>query len=101
MTDFQTPEWCCRLMVSMVPDWCGSILEPTPGEGNLVRELLQRGKYNVTAPSEFWDLSDEIVFSRVIHLPRKTFKGARVQCCIIYLDRGYSGSTDLAFASAP
>ena len=52
--DFQTPEWICRQMVSLVPLGTKTILEPTPGEGNLVRALSE---YEVTAPEDFWEWS--------------------------------------------
>ena len=40
--EFQTPEWCAKLMAQMIP--VGSnILEPTPGNGNLVRAAEKRG----------------------------------------------------------
>lgn len=38
-------------MVSLLPAGTSTVLEPTPGEGNLVRAL---NGYQVTAPSEFW-----------------------------------------------
>lgn len=149
MSDFQTPEWCCLLMASMVPPGCSTVLEPTPGEGNLVRALS--GKYNVTAPKDFFahplvrvdcvvmnppfspmsmgyeildrcmSFSDNVValmpwlvlinssrrvgklldfgLESVTHLPRCTFPGARVQCCILVLRRGYRGQCTLKFAS--
>lgn len=39
MNDFQTPPPVCKYMASLVPPWVKIICEPTPGEGNLVREL--------------------------------------------------------------
>lgn len=30
----------------------------------------------------------------VTHLPRRAFKGARVQCCIIHMEKQYNGRTD-------
>lgn len=143
MQHFQTPEWCCHTMVSMVPSWVKSVLEPTPGDGNLVRALQTR-KFNVTAPEDFWAVSgrwDAVVMNppftpmaegyrildaclgmsdvvvalmpwltiinserrtaslmkfglrEVRHLPRYTFEGSRVQCCILYLDRSFRGQT--------
>jgi hypothetical protein len=140
---FQTPDWCCHTMVSMVPPWVHTVLEPTPGDGNLVR-ALQKRKFNVTAPSEFWsvtgtfdaivmnppftpmsegyrildacmDMSDVIValmpwltiinserrtarlmrfgLKEVRHLPRYTFEGSRVQCCILHLEKNFRGQT--------
>lgn len=42
MTDFQTPDWVCRIMVRRIPLSAKTILEPTPGEGNLVRAISQQ-----------------------------------------------------------
>ena len=49
--DFQTPPLICDYMVGFLPPHVETVLEPTPGQGNLVRAL--RG-YRVTAPTEFW-----------------------------------------------
>ena len=53
--DFQTHEIICNYMVGLLPDGVSTVLEPTPGEGNLVRALALKG-YNVTAPAEFWNV---------------------------------------------
>jgi type I restriction-modification system DNA methylase subunit len=55
--EFQTPHDVCDLMVSMLPPEARSVLEPTPGEGNLVQALLRRDCI-VTAPEEFWDVNN-------------------------------------------
>lgn len=52
--EFQTQESVCKYMVSLIPAGVSTVLEPTPGKGNLVRAL---NGYQVTAPSEFWDVS--------------------------------------------
>lgn len=52
--DFQTPDDICSYMVSLIPAGVRSVLEPTPGEGNLVRALTG---YQVTAPADFWDIT--------------------------------------------
>jgi hypothetical protein len=54
MSDFQTPEWLCEFMIHLLPTGIVSVLEPTPGRGNLVRALAG---YQVTAPGEFWTVS--------------------------------------------
>jgi hypothetical protein len=141
--DFQTPKEVCIYMSSFVPFEAGQILEPTKGEGNLVRELTTKG--SVIAPDNFFDLpkqrfdwvvmnppfspmkvgykilyacmemSDNIIalmpwltmingqkrtndimqfgLKSITHLPRSIFKGARVQCCILEMKRGYSEET--------
>jgi len=55
MNDFQTPESTCDFMVGMIPDGVVNVLEPTPGEGNLVKSLCDKG-YQVTAPDDFWEI---------------------------------------------
>lgn len=45
-------------MVSFLPSGnVGKILEPTPGEGNLVKEL--QGKGNIIAPVDFFTLEEQ------------------------------------------
>ena len=145
--DFQTPFNCCKYMVSLIPKNAKTILEPTPGEGNLVSVLKKKG-YNVrypVYPENFWqlpyyqrydsvvmnppfspmkigykilykcmELSDSIIalmpwltiinsekrtsdiinygLKSVTHLPRSMFKGARVQTCILEMNKGYKGN---------
>jgi hypothetical protein len=55
-TNFQTPLWTVKYMTSLVPEGVHSVLEPTPGLGNILRELEM--KYQVTAPVDFWDVND-------------------------------------------
>jgi hypothetical protein len=54
--DFQTQLWVCNLMKDMVPKEYKTVLEPTPGEGNLVKALESNG-FIVTAPKDFWEIS--------------------------------------------
>jgi hypothetical protein len=42
-------------MVSLVPEDGITVLEPTPGEGKLVRAAERKG-FEVTAPTDFWEL---------------------------------------------
>ncbi len=51
--DFQTPPDVCRYMVSLVPLTAKTILEPTPGIGNIV-EILKQQNFQVTAPEDFF-----------------------------------------------
>lgn len=55
--DFQTPLDICEYMISFLPNNAGSILEPTAGEGNLLKYCEQKG--HVTAPKNFFSLKDE------------------------------------------
>ena len=155
--NFQTPDWCCEYMVSLIKDETEikTVLEPTPGEGHLAL-ALQRNRYNVLFPfpdpNNFWDFIfldhkyyagwDAIVMNppatpmqaaynifyecmkhtdrmvalmpwltiinsqkrtkdimdfgliSVTHLPRSTFKGSRIQTCILNMKRGFGGKTE-------
>jgi hypothetical protein len=151
--DFQTPLNVAEYMCSLIPEGTKTVLEPTPGEGNILKFLSQ---YNVTAPNNFFELPfphrfDCIVMNppfsvkyaygipegfekmrmglgyyilyeclkmtdhaialtpfftiinsefrlkvlkdygikSIIALPRNTFPGTRVQCCILELHRGW------------
>ena len=53
-SSFQTPEDVCIYMSSFLPDNAGMILEPTPGLGNLVKTLKQKGE--VIAPDDFFEM---------------------------------------------
>lgn len=157
-TDFQTPVPVCRYMVSMVPGGAQTILEPTPGLGNIVSLLdgyqvtackdfflqpfsrfdavvmnppfssksafmenapdgfkergMRLGYYfltecmkmsdNVIALMPWFTISDSDVRLRYLKefgiisitaLPRKTFQYARIQTCILQLQKGFKGET--------
>lgn len=53
ITDFQTPPEVCSYMVSLLPNSIKTVLEPTPGQGNLVTSLKN---FEVTAPNNFFDV---------------------------------------------
>lgn len=159
-SDFQTPPKVCAYMASLVPAGARTILEPTPGNGNLVAAVSS--KYEVHAPVDFFmmekrrfdciimnppfsakftflknapmdqdfdgmrmgywfltqcmELSDDIIalmpwftlsdsdvrlrflkewgIISITSLPRKTFKYARIQTCIIQMKKGYKGPTE-------
>lgn len=160
--DFQTPVPVANYMASLLPfNDRQTILEPTPGTGNIVTALQERG-HNVVAPDDFF-LLDEQRFAAVvmnppfshkftvldnapleIHkagmrmgywfltecmkksdivialmpwftisdsdvrlravkdyglrsvtaLPRKTFQFARIQTCILHLEKGYQSASE-------
>jgi hypothetical protein len=143
--DFQTHPVVCKYMASLLPAGVSTVLEPTPGLGNLVRAL---SGYQVTAPCEFWEVSgrfDAVVMNppftpmaegyrilyavmqmsdiiialmpwltiinsekrtadiknyglrSVTHLPRSAFPGARVQTCILEMQKGYDGIQAMCF----
>lgn len=58
--NFQTPEIVADYMVTLIPKKCRTILEPTPGKGNLVNALEKSDRpFEITALTNFWDLDDE------------------------------------------
>ena len=62
--NFQTPEWVCNEMVKMIPQGTVTVLEPTPGAGNMVKAL---DGYSVTAPEDFWTVTGQ--FDAVVMNP--------------------------------
>jgi len=56
MMDFQTPEIICEYMISLLGDGVyKNILEPTPGEGNLVRAIKKKfPESEVIEPMDFY-----------------------------------------------
>lgn len=63
---FQTPPEVCRYMASLIPEGVVTALEPTPGNGNIVREL---SGYVVTAPEDFFLLDKNERFDCVVMNP--------------------------------
>jgi len=63
----QTPIEVCKYMVSMVPSNTKTVLEPTPGSGNLVRVLKK--KYKVIAPTNFFEWKQTWVDCVVMNPP--------------------------------
>lgn len=147
-TDFQTPPIVAGYMASLIPVWAKTILEPTPGAGNLVR-AAENKKRTIVAPPNFeeilkfdskrkfdcvimnppftpmergyWFLTECMKMSNnivallpwfiiinsekrlkainefglvsVTHLPRKTFPGTRIQCCVLEMKRNFRRPT--------
>jgi hypothetical protein len=65
--EFQTPPFVIKYMVSLVPNRAVTVLEPTPGIGNIVREL--NGGYKVTAPEDFFKMDKNQRFGCVVTNP--------------------------------
>jgi len=67
MSDFQTPIWVIEKMCAMVDFAPKAILEPTPGEGNMVRALKSNfPNSEVVAPTDYWKLekrSFDLIFA--------------------------------------
>ena len=66
--DFQTRQDVCEYMAGLVPSDACSILEPTPGIGNLVMALEQRG-FTVDAPDDFWSIDTTEKYDCVVMNP--------------------------------
>lgn len=64
--DYQTPIDVCQYMVSLIPKGVRTVLEPTPGNGNIVSQL---DRYEVTAPQDFFLLSPHQRFDCVVMNP--------------------------------
>jgi hypothetical protein len=58
--EFQTPPPVCKYMASMIPEGTVTVLEPSPGLGNIVHELVP---YQITAAADFF-LLDKITAVR-------------------------------------
>ena len=55
--NFQTPFWACEYMVSLIKNETEikTVLEPAPGEGNLVR-IINKYRYDVYYPMyDLWN----------------------------------------------
>lgn len=74
--NFQTPPDVCEYMVSLIPESCCSILEPTPGIGNLVEALKNKQKFNVTAANDFFLLNHDEQYDCIVMNPPFTDKSA-------------------------
>ncbi len=65
-TDFQTPEWVCKLMIDLIiiksiDDIPNTILEPTAGEGNLVKAINTRFPNSIIyTPRRFEDFNTKV-----------------------------------------
>jgi hypothetical protein len=144
--DFQTPIPVCNYMADLLPNNVQSVLEPTPGIGNLVHAIQNRSVIVYTPEGDFWNMKHDIKYDAVVmnppftptsegyrylkvcmelsdrivallpwfiiinserrlrdiksfglvsvtHLPRKTFPGARIQCCVLEMNRNFDGHT--------
>jgi len=72
MMNFQTPKDVAKYMCSMIPDHVVTVLEPTPGEGNILRFL---NGYQITAPDNFFEL-EESRFDCIVMNPPFSGKSA-------------------------
>ncbi|MDD4637792.1 MAG: hypothetical protein PHV66_09340 [Bacteroidales bacterium] len=75
-TNFQTPPEVCQYMVSMIPSQCVTVLEPTPGIGNLVHALKEKDRFQISVADDFFLVSNESKFDCIIMNPPFTHKSA-------------------------
>lgn len=74
--NFQTPPSVCNYMVDMVPSNAVKILEPTPGLGNILNALVAKGKYEITAPDDFFLLDKNEKYDCIVMNPPFSSKSA-------------------------
>ncbi len=67
--DFQTPEWVSEIMVDLIPGQPETILEPTPGAGNLVKAIGKRFSSVIYTPDRFEEFNKERVDCIVANPP--------------------------------
>ncbi|MFH0903855.1 MAG: hypothetical protein V1854_01530 [Methanobacteriota archaeon] len=68
-SNFQTPEWVCEIMVDLIPGQPETILEPTPGTGNLVNAIGKRLSSTIYSPERFEEFNKERVDCIVANPP--------------------------------
>lgn len=73
---FQTPLNVASYMVGMVPPGTVTVLEPTPGDGNIVSLL---SGYQVIAPADFFLLQQPARFDCVVMNPPFSAKYAKLE----------------------
>lgn len=66
--EFQTPPVVCRYMAKLIPREAKSVLEPTPGNGNLVDAINDNG-FNVIAPKNYFQWKQHRVDCVVMNPP--------------------------------
>lgn len=74
---YQTPPEVARYMVDLIDAKEIDVLEPTPGIGNIVSELNNKG-FNVTAPDDFFLLNKKEKFDCIIMNPPFSSKSANM-----------------------
>lgn len=84
--NFQTPIKVAEYMVNMIPENAISILEPTPGKGNIVEILRRENKYKITAADDFFLLNDNLKFDCVVMNPPFSSKSGFLENAPNYLD---------------
>ena len=72
--DFQTPPEVAQYMCSLIPPGTKTVLEPTPGLGNILN-CLTKGEYVITAPIDFFTMRFQ-KFDCIIMNPPFSLKSA-------------------------
>jgi type I restriction-modification system DNA methylase subunit len=74
--EFQTPWFVCEYMVSLMPSDIKTILEPTPGIGNLVAAVVKKHNVKIYAPDDFFLIDFTKRYDLIIMNPPFTGKDA-------------------------
>jgi type I restriction-modification system DNA methylase subunit len=74
--NFQTPVEVCEYMVELIPEWVVSVLEPTPGLGNIVNALYKKMKYNITEADDYFLIDKSKKFDCIVMNPPFSSKSA-------------------------
>lgn len=77
-TDFQTPLDVAAYMASLIPKGTKTVLEPTPGVGNIVKFL---SAYEVTAPVDYFLLDKSQRWDCVVMNPPFSSRYANLENC--------------------
>lgn len=77
-TNFQTDPTVCEYMAGMLPKRIRTVLEPTPGVGNLVASLLKRN-FVVTAAEDFFLLDKTQRYDAIVMNPPFSSKSAYLE----------------------
>lgn len=75
-TNFQTPIPICNYMVDMVPAKAKTILEPTPGLGNIVKALEAKNRYQIITADDFFLLDRAKKYDCIVMNPPFSSKSA-------------------------
>lgn len=70
-SNFQTPPIVADHMAAMIPGFVKTVLEPTPGQGNLVAAVKRKygDSMKITAPERFEDINPNSKFDATIMNP--------------------------------
>lgn len=74
--NFQTPIDKCRYMVDLLPEWVVTVLEPTPGLGNIVQALEEKNKYEITAADDYFLIDKSKRYDAIVMNPPFSSKSA-------------------------